>query len=156
MITLGTRIRSLSPALTLFGLSSRSSYRSVYISIILFRFFSSAAGDCGAGMVLAVNPPLSGEQTAAAFKAKAQQVGGGAGESSSASSSASSTAATSGSSASSAASSVASSAASAASSANASATSPAPSASSTGNAGVRAVMTPGVALFAVAAAAFAL
>jgi len=34
-------------------------------------FFSSANSDCKSGMVLAVNPPTSGDQTAAAFKQKA-------------------------------------------------------------------------------------
>lgn len=35
------------------------------------RFFSSAGSDCKSGMVLAVNPPLTGDNTAAAFKDKA-------------------------------------------------------------------------------------
>lgn len=34
-------------------------------------FFSSVAGDCTSGMVLSVNPPVTGDQTAAAFKAAA-------------------------------------------------------------------------------------
>ncbi|KAI0091101.1 hypothetical protein BDY19DRAFT_682362 [Irpex rosettiformis] len=34
-------------------------------------FFSSVGSDCKDGMVLAVNPPTTGDQTAAAFKAKA-------------------------------------------------------------------------------------
>jgi hypothetical protein len=47
---------------------------------VIVRFFSSANKDCGAGMVLTVNPPLTGDQTAAAFKAKAQAAGGGSTE----------------------------------------------------------------------------
>ncbi|KAH8101013.1 hypothetical protein BXZ70DRAFT_907149 [Cristinia sonorae] len=35
-------------------------------------FFSAANQDCKAGMVLSVNPPLSGEQTAAAFVERAK------------------------------------------------------------------------------------
>jgi len=39
-------------------------------------FFSSANNDCKSGMVLAVNPPLSGDQTAAAFKQNAMSSSG--------------------------------------------------------------------------------
>ncbi|KAI0789905.1 hypothetical protein C8Q75DRAFT_763129 [Abortiporus biennis] len=39
-------------------------------------FFSSVGDDCKSGMVLAVNPPTSGDQTAAAFKAKAEASSG--------------------------------------------------------------------------------
>ncbi|KAJ3554719.1 hypothetical protein NM688_g2964 [Phlebia brevispora] len=39
-------------------------------------FFSSVASDCKSGMVLAVNPPTIGDQTAAAFRANAMAVSG--------------------------------------------------------------------------------
>ncbi|KAK7682631.1 hypothetical protein QCA50_014431 [Cerrena zonata] len=39
-------------------------------------FFSAANSDCKSGMVLAVNPPISGDQTAAAFQEKAKSSSG--------------------------------------------------------------------------------
>ncbi|KAI0783854.1 hypothetical protein BC629DRAFT_1593991 [Irpex lacteus] len=50
-------------------------------------FFSSVGADCKSGMVLSVNPPTSGDQTAAAFKAKAMASSGSQQSSASASSS---------------------------------------------------------------------
>ena len=38
---------------------------------VVSRFYSSVGSDCKSGMVLAVNAPTTGEQTAAAFRAKA-------------------------------------------------------------------------------------
>ncbi|KAI0077079.1 hypothetical protein K474DRAFT_1662178 [Panus rudis PR-1116 ss-1] len=58
-------------------------------------FFSSANQDCKSGMVLSVNPPVTGDQTAAAFKAKAQASSGTPSTPSSSSSSSSGASATS-------------------------------------------------------------
>jgi hypothetical protein len=120
-------------------------------------FFSSASGDCGSGMVLSVNPPLTGDQTAAAFvdRAKAQgsppDSSSGAPASSSGAPPSSSTPASSGAPVSSGAPSSGS-----AGSQTRSATSTAPSASESGNnnAGVK-VGAPAAGLVALAAAVFA-
>jgi hypothetical protein len=118
-------------------------------------FFSSASGDCGAGMVLSVNPPLSGEQTAAAFVERAKQQGGGdPSDSSSSSTAASSTSSGTPASSSSSPASSGASSSSSSHSQTSSSSSTAPASSQTGNAGVK-VGAPAVGLVALGAAVFA-
>jgi len=119
-------------------------------------FYSSASGDCGSGMVLSVNPPLTGEQTAAAFVERAKQQGGGTppDSSSSGAPASSSSGAPESSSSSPASSSGGSSASSHSQSGSASSSAPAASQTGNGNAGMK-VGAPAVGLFALGAAVFA-